>query len=92
MKRQPIGKRSTESDAAKWARKTDQADGHPQMPIDPAKAEAEREQAIKTAIARVVGPHEARKLVAATPPATEPALTAYEASKLRRAAAQRSAR
>ena len=56
------------------------------MPIDPTKAEADRERAIETAIARVVGPDRARQLVASRPAAKEPALTAYELSRLRRAA------
>ena len=78
-----IGKRSTETDAAKWARRADQ-----QPLINPAQAEADREHAVEKAVANVVGPDKARELVDSLPPAHEPALTAYEASMLRRAVAR----
>ncbi len=55
------------------------------MSIHPDKAEAQREHAVEAAIARIVGPERARELVAGTPPAPEPRLTAFEASRLRRA-------
>ena len=58
----------------------------------PDHAETKREHAIQTAVARVVGPDEARKLMATAAPTPEPRLTAYEASQLRRAAAQRDGR
>ena len=90
MTRQPIGKGSTETPAAMRARKVDEADRHART--HPDHAETEREQAIQSAIARVIGPDEARKLMATTASAAEPRLTAYEASELRRAAAQRDGR
>ena len=77
-----------ESPSAYWARKTREAE-QAQPRIDPNKAECELEHVTEAAFARIVGPDKARELVASAPPETEPRLTAYEASMLRRAAAER---
>ena len=69
-------------------RKLSEDEGHRRL-MNPGQAEGERERRIESAIARIIGAKEARRLVAESPSTNEPRLTAYESSMLRRAARSR---